>query len=138
MHTAVETPHRMSWLVVGAPLAAVISGVCAHFFADRQPLLIPMMIGIVATSFALARGGTGLRVFLLALAVGFLAWGGEQIVYSITHVAAGEQFEAERFGPQWAQVLGLTLAHAVFLGLPSGLLAGLLLHVPPLRGSATG
>ena len=122
---------------MGAPLAAVVSGVLAHFVADRQPLLIPMTIGIVATSFALARGRKGPRVFLLALGVGFLAWGGEQIVYSITHVIAGERFEAERFGPQWAQVLGLTFAHAVFLGLPSGLLAGLLLHVPPLRGSAT-
>ena len=47
----------------------------------------------------------------------------------IIHAARGQAFEAERFGPQWAQALGLIGVHALFLGAPTGIAAGALLWV---------
>ena len=41
-------------------------------------------------------------------------------------MAAGEPFDAGRFGPHWAQALALIAAHAAFLGIPTGAMAGLL------------
>ena len=69
------------------------------------------------------------------MAVGAATWAGAQVVYVLAHVAAGEPFDAGRFGPQWAQALALIAAHAAFLGVPTGAVAGLLLNVPPLRGT---
>jgi hypothetical protein len=55
-------------------------------------------------------------------------------MYILAHIAAGEPLDAGRFGPQWEQALALIVAHALFLGIPTGTVAGLLLNVPPLRG----
>ena len=43
----------------------------------------------------------------------------------LLHVAGGERFDAERFGPQWRQALGLIGVHALFLGAPTGVVAGI-------------
>jgi len=39
-------------------------------------------------------------------------------------VATGQRFHAERFGPQPLQAVGLVAAHGVFLGAPTGAVAG--------------
>jgi hypothetical protein len=130
-------PQLRGIMLLGAPVAAVVAGMAAHwldFRALREPLLLMLGLGVLATTFALARGQRGWRMFALALAVGMAAWAGEQVVYSVLHVLARDAFDAERFGPQLAQPFGLTAAHALFLGAPTGAVAGILLHLPPLRG----
>ena len=124
-------------LYLGAPLAALLAGMAAQwldFQALRAPLLALVGCGVLATAIALTRGRRGWAVFGGAVALGFATWAGAQVVYSIIHVASGERFDAERFGAgQWSQGIGLILAHGVFLGLPTGAVAGLLLHTPVLR-----
>jgi hypothetical protein len=126
----------LQYLVWGAPVAAVLAGMAAQwldFRALRQPLLILVLVGVVATTYVLADGRRGIRAFFIGFGVGFAAWAGEQLVYTSLHIASGERFTAEQFGPQWAQALVLIIAHATLLGLPTGAIAGLLLHLPPLR-----
>jgi hypothetical protein len=94
-----------------------------------------MGLAVLATAWAVTGGMRGWRAFFVAVGVGVGAWGLAQIVYVIAHVVAGETFDAERFGPQWAQALGLIVAHGLFLGVPTGAIAGLLLNLPPLRTS---
>jgi hypothetical protein len=67
--------------------------------------------------------------FLLTVMLGVATWAAAETVYVLLHVALGERFEAERFGPQPAQALGLIAAHALFLGLPTGAVAGAVRHV---------
>jgi fermentation-respiration switch protein FrsA (DUF1100 family) len=124
----------MTW---AAPVAAVCSGIASHFWDPRQALLLPMGLAVLATSFAVAGEERGWRVFGFSVAIGAGAWALEQTTYVLAHVVAGEPFDAERFGPQWAQAIGLIAAHALFLGTPTGALAGLLLNVPPLRAVRT-
>jgi hypothetical protein len=101
-------------------------------------LLLPVGLAILATSFVLADGRRGWRTWLQSVLVGAVTWAGAQVVYVFAHIVAGVPLDAERFGPQWAQALGLIVAHAVFLGIPSGAVAGLLLNIPPLRGRTLG
>lgn len=134
-------PEPRSWFVASllfaAPVAAIVAGMAAQwldFRALRVPLLLLVGFGVLTTALALAEGRRGWRTFVIAVGVGAAAWAGEQTVYVALHVALGEPFEAERFGPQWSQAIMLILAHGLFLGVPTGAFAGLLLHVPPIRG----
>ena len=126
----------MSWLTWGAPLVAILAGMAAEwldFRALRVPLLLMVGFGVLATATALNRRRRGWPAFLTAIAVGSAAWAGAETVYAIIHVATGQRFDAERFGPQWSQAVILILAHGLFLGAPTGAVVGLLLQWPGLR-----
>ena len=84
----------------------------------------------------MSSGTRGWFTFFRSVGVGAATWGLAQTVYVCAHVVAGEPFDAERFGPQWSQAIGLIVAHALFLGIPTGAVAGLLLNLPPLRSSS--
>ena len=86
-----------------------------------------MVMAVALTSGRLAADARGWRPFLTALALGPATWAAAQVVYVLLQMARGEPFEADRFGPQWAQALGLIGAHALFLGIPTGAAAGGLL-----------
>jgi len=140
-------------LIFGAPVAAALAGVTAEWLdvrALRYPLLLMVLAGVAATAFAIesrgrdvanasdpARGrgqesgrGKPLRQRVVrALIIGVSTWAAAEMLYVIIHAARGEAFEAERFGPQWAQALGLIGVHALFLGAPTGIVAGALLRV---------
>lgn len=129
-----ENAVRLLW--GGAPLAALLGGMAAEwldFRALRVPLLLMVGLGVLATSYALTRGRTGTRPFLSAITAGAATWAAAEAVYAIIHVASGERFHAERFGPQWSQAAGLIAAHGLLLGVPTGIVAALMLHAPPLR-----
>lgn len=117
-------------LIFGAPLAAVLVGVSAEWLdvrALRYPLLTMVLAGVAATAFAIESRGRGALV--RALIIGVSTWAAAETLYVIIHAARGQAFEAERFGPQWAQALGLIGVHALFLGAPTGIAAGALLWV---------
>lgn len=116
-------------------MLATASGIAAHFFSERQPLLVPTSVAVVMASYALSGGLPFRRALAVSVGVGFALWGFEQAVYAVVHVASGEEFTADRFGPQWSQALLLILAHATLIGVPSGVVAALLLRMPPLRRS---
>lgn len=122
-----------AWLLATALGLAVVSGIGAHVMTDRQPLLLPMSIAVFAAAYALTATARPARLVIVSLAAGAALWGLEQVVYAITHVAAGDEFTADRFGPQWLQALALIGAHATLIGLPSGLVAALVLLLPPIR-----
>ena len=115
---------------LAAPLAAVLAGFAgqyADFRSLREPILLVVGLGVLATGWAFTREAGAWRTILLAAAIGTATWGGAQLVYVILHVLSGEPFEMERIDPQWAQAITLVAAHAAFLGVPTGLVAGLLL-----------
>ena len=118
----------------GAPLAAIAAGLAAEwldFRALRYPLLALVLAGVTATSLALAltaRHGVT-RDSAVALAIGVATWAAAETLYVVIHALRGEPFEAERFGPQWAQALGLIAVHALALGAPTGVAAALLLQL---------
>jgi hypothetical protein len=132
-----RTP-ALTLLLYAAPVTAIIAGVAAEwldFRALRYPLLLMMLAAVAATHYAmeeLARrrgeSRTGFRSMLRAILLGMTTWAAAQAVYVVLHVAQGERFEAPRFGPQPLQALGLIAAHALFLGAPTGAVAGALLH----------
>lgn len=125
----------VTWLLLAAaPVAAVAAGLASHWWDPRQALLLPVGLAVLATSFVLAGDDRGWRAFFVAVIAGAATWGGAQAVYVVAHLAAGEPFDADRFGPQWAQAFALIVAHAALLGIPTGALAGLILNVPPFRG----
>jgi hypothetical protein len=120
----------------GAPLVALLGGMSAEwldFRALRVPLLLMVGFGVLATSYTMTRGRTGGRPFLRTVVVGAATWAAVETVYEIIHLAAGERFHAARFGPQWSQAIGLVAAHGLFLGVPTGIAAALMLHAPVLR-----
>jgi hypothetical protein len=133
-------------LILGAPAAAIIAGVAAErvdFRAMRYPILLMMLAGVVATAYALdwraAERGDRRAVpgaMLRSVLLGVVTWGAAQTLYFILHVALGERFDAPRFG-QPLQALGLIAAHALFLGAPTGLVAGAILNARTwlLRGA---
>jgi hypothetical protein len=131
-----DAPAARSPLVWGAPLAAVLAGIGAEFLDFRElrvPFLFGVGLGVLATSYALFGTRPGGRRFALTALVGMATWGGAESLYAVLHVARGELFDAPRFGPQAAQAFGLIGVHALFLGLPTGLAAGAMLHAPWLR-----
>jgi hypothetical protein len=117
-------------LYAAAPAAALAAGLAAEwldFRALRVPLLVMVGFGVVGTAAVATRGVRALRAFAIAVLAGVVTWSVAEAVYCIVHVALGERFEAERFGPQPMQALGLIAAHGVFLGAPTGAVAGVLL-----------
>ncbi len=126
----------MRALVFGAPVAAVLIGLSAEWLDFRElrmPLLLLAGFGILATAHALDGTGTGVRSYARTVLIGVATWGAAQTLYVLLHVARGESFDASRFGPQWAQALGLIAAHGLFLGAPTGVVAAAVLAAPRLR-----
>jgi len=128
--------RRSHALVFGAPLAALLLGLSAEWLDFRElrvPLLFLGGFGVLATAYAIDGTRTGIRPFARAVLAGFATWAAAQSVYAILHVARGESFDAGRFGPQWAQAAGLIVAHGLFLGVPTGIVAALMLHAAGRR-----
>lgn len=129
-------PESRSALLAGAPLVALLAGLSAQwvdFQALRLPLLFMVGFGVLATAYAVLGPRRGWRPFALATLLGVATWAAAETVYAIVHVALGERFHAERFGPQWSQAIGLIAAHGVFLGAPTGLVAGGILQIAAWR-----
>ena len=125
-----------SVLIWGAPLVAILAGIGAEFLdfrALRVPFLFGVGFGVLATSYALFGTRGSRRNFALTALVGVATWGGAEAVYTILHPLRGESFHAGIFGPHWTQAFGLIAAHGLFLGLPTGITAAAMLHVPWLR-----
>lgn len=123
-------------MLLAAPAAAIALGLAAEWLNFRELrilLLLTAGFGTLATSAAVLRGRRGVAAMLFAAGIGMATWGGAQVIYAVIHVALGERFDAPRFGPQPAQALALIAAHALFLGLPTGIAAGALLHAGGLR-----
>ena len=124
----------LSPLALAAPVTAVLAGVAAEwldFRALRYPLLAMVLTGVLVTAWARFASGRNARTFVLTLLLGMATWAAAESLYVVLHVAQGERFDADRFGPQWAQALGLIGVHGLFLGAPTGLAAALLLHARP-------
>jgi hypothetical protein len=115
-------------MLYAAPFAAILAGMAAQwldFRALRLPLLLLVLAGVAATSVALSRARRAAATFGVSVVVGALTWAGAQVVYTVLHVDSGEEFSFDRLGgPQPVQALGLIAAHAAFLGLPTGIAAG--------------
>jgi hypothetical protein len=125
-----------SLLVLGAPLVAVLAGLSAQWLDFRElrvPLLFMVGFGVLATAHAVVGLRRGWRAFGVATLVGVATWAAAETVYAVVHVALGERFHADRFGPQWSQAIGLIAAHGVFLGAPTGLVAGAILQAAAWR-----
>jgi hypothetical protein len=119
------------WLAFGAPLVALLGGMSAEWLDFRElrvPLLLMVGFGVLATAYAFTGTRPGWRSFALATLVGVSTWAAVEAVYTVIHVARGEQFHAERFGPQWSQAIGLISAHGLLLGVPTGAAAGVMLQ----------
>jgi len=115
-------------MALAAPAAAVLAGLAAEwldFRALRYPLLLMVGLGVLATALAVLPRTGGWRAAALTVAIGIATWAAAETLYVVLHAAQGERFEAERFGPQPAQALGLIAAHALFLGVPTGVAAAL-------------
>jgi len=132
-------------LLLAAPGAALLDSVAAEFFdfrALREPLLLMVGLGVLATSYALYDDRPGLRPFALTSAFGVATWALAISGYAVLHAARGGAFD---FGPmadspQLVQALGLIAAHGILLGGPTGLAAALLLLASgrrPRRAAAT-
>lgn len=133
--TPFAEPRGVSPWIFGAPGVAVIAGVAAEWLdvrALRYPLLLVVGLGVLATAWALIGRRRDARTFALAVGIGFATWAAAETLYVIIHTVRGTPFEAERFGPQWAQALGLIAVHGAFLGAPTGLVAAVMLHAAPL------
>ena len=120
-----------AWLWAADALVVVLGGMSAEwldFRALRVPLLLMAGCGVLAATWAMTRGGTGVRPFVQTVAAGAATWAAIEATYVVIHLAAGERFHAERFGPQWSQAIGLIAAHGIFLGVPTGLAVALVLH----------
>lgn len=137
----VPASRRSHALVFGAPLAALLVGLSAEWLDFRElraPLLFVAGFGILATAYAIDGTRAGWRPFLRTVLIGFGTWGAAQTLYVLLHVARGESFDASRFGPQWSQALGLIAAHGLFLGVPTGIVAALMLQAAARRWPARG
>ena len=111
-------------------MAAVFAGVAAEwldFRALRYPLLLLVLAGVLATASAMEPRGR--RTLVRALIIGVATCAAAEMLYVIIHATRGEAFDAERFGPQWVQALGLIAVHALVLGAPTGIVAGALLWI---------
>jgi hypothetical protein len=130
-----EAAPPAPWLALGAPLVAALGGMSAEWLDFRElrvPLLLMVGFGVLATAHVVAGTRPGWRAFAVATLVGVATWAAVETIYSIIHVARGEQFHAGRFGPQWSQAIGLIAAHGLFLGAPTGAVAGVMLQWRPL------
>jgi hypothetical protein len=134
-----RSPHRARtrsgaslWLILAAPLAALLAGLAAEwldFRALRYPLLLMVALGVLATAHALFAHERRVPAFLFTVALGAATWGAAEALYVVLHAAIGESFDADRFGPQWAQAIALIGVHALLLGVPTGVAAGVARHL---------
>ena len=127
-----SSPRGLRPLLFGAPLVAIVAGASAQwldFRALRVPLLLLVGFGVLATAFALLSARRDWRAALTAVGIGAATWAAGQSIYAIIHVASGERFHADRFGPQWSQAIALVAAHGLFLGVPTGIVAAIILRV---------
>ena len=127
---------RVSPLLAGAPIAALLAGLGAEFVDFRELrvlFLLGVGFGVLSTSYALTGARPGWRTLGIAALAGVATWGAGEALYTFIHASRGELFHADRFGSQPTQALGLIAAHGLFLGLPTGLAAGAMLHIPWLR-----
>lgn len=118
-------------LIFAAPAAAALAGMAAEWLdvgALRYPLLLVVGLGVLVTAWALLVSRRDARTFALTVALGMVTWAAAETLYVALHTMRGEPFDAERFGPQWAQALGLIGVHGIFLGAPTGIVAAILLH----------
>ena len=120
-------PRRL-WPAIAAAIVAGVAAEWLDFRALRYPILLIMLAGVTATAYAWTGGRGGWRPFVTAVAIGVAAWAAAETLYVVLHAAQGERFDAERFGPQWRQALGLIGVHAVVLGAPTGIVAAVLLQ----------
>jgi hypothetical protein len=120
-----ETPARVLLL---AAHRRVLAGMAAEVdSALRVPLLL--MVGFGASArYAVTRAA---RPAPVSHGCRRRRHRAAETVYAIIHVAAGERFHAERFGPQWSQAIGLIAAHGLFLGVPTGIAAAFMLQARP-------
>lgn len=128
-----------SILIFGAPLVAVLAGMSAEwldFRALRVPLLLLVGFGVLATAYAAGGARHGWRPFAMTVLIGAATWAAAQSIYAAIHVASGERFEADRFGPQWSQAVVLIAAHGVLLGVPTGITAAVVLRLVASRTRA--
>jgi hypothetical protein len=122
-------------MLPAAPVAAVAIGIAAEwldFRALRYPILLFVLAAVLLTSGAMDRLAPHESARLAALrtiVVGVLTWGAAEALYVVIHAMRGEPFDADRFGPQPAQALGLIAVHAFVLGAPTGIVAAMLLRV---------
>lgn len=130
------SPRTVPWLLLGAPCVAILAGVSAQwldFRALRVPLLLLVGCGVLATAYATNGVRRDWRAALTTVAIGAATWAAAQGVYAIIHIAAGERFHADRFGAQWLQAIALIAAHGAFLGVPTGIVAAIILRVAAMR-----
>jgi hypothetical protein len=135
-----DAPGSRSPLLLAAPLVALAAGLSAQwldFRALRVPLLLIVGFGVLAMASVLVRNRRGWPRIAVATLVGIGTWAAAETSYAIVHVALGEHFHASRFGSQPLQAVGLIVAHGVFLGAPTGLVAGLMLQLDGLRRTRT-
>jgi hypothetical protein len=121
----------IAWLWAADALVVVLGGMSAEwldFRALRVPLLLMAGCGVLAVAWAMTRGRTGMRPFVETVAAGAATWAAIEATYVVLHLAGGERFHAERFGPQWSQAVLLIAAHGVFLGVPTGVGVAIVLH----------
>ncbi len=120
-----------AWLWAADALVVVLGGMSAEWLDFRElrvPLLAMAGCGVLAAAWAMTRGRTGARPFAETVVAGAATWAAIEATYVVIHLAAGERFHAERFGPQWSQAIGLIAAHGVFLGVPTGIAVAVVLH----------
>ncbi len=138
---SILTPKRhIGLLLFGAPVAAILAGVAAEwldFRALRVPLLLVVGFGVLATAYSVSGARRGWRPFAATVLIGIATWAAAQSVYAMIHVAGGERFHADRFGPQWSQAIALIAAHGAFLGAPTGVAAATILWIAAHRARTT-
>jgi hypothetical protein len=123
-------------MLAGAPAALALAGGAAEwldFRALRYPILLVMLAGVVLTARALETSAQGdlvrRQAVVRTVAIGVGAWAAAESLYVVIHALRGQPFDAERFGPQWAQALGLIAVHALVLGAPTGVAAAAVLRL---------
>jgi hypothetical protein len=125
--------------VYGAPLAAVAAGLAAEwldFRALRYPLLLMVAAGVLATAWSLFGRRADLAAMLRTVALGAGTWAAAEALYVVVHAALGGRFSFEAAGPQPAQAIALVGVHALFLGVPTGVVAAIALRCIGLLGRA--
>lgn len=126
-----QTRARTAWLWAADAIVIALGGISAEWLDFRElrvPLLAMAGCGVLAAAWAITRGRTGVRPFVETVIAGAATWAAIEATYVVIHLAGGERFHAERFGPQWSQAIGLIAAHGVFLGVPTGVAVAVVLH----------
>lgn len=121
-----------SWLLFGAPLAAILAGMAAEwldFRTLRYPLLLMVGAGVLSTAWALFGVERTLRAFFATVLLGAATWVAAETLYVVLHAVQGERFDMEPSVPQWAQALELIGIHGLVLGVPTGGAVAVIRHL---------